>query len=175
MGIRAGSTWTLITSPFVKPPAKTPSYRLTPMKRHAGAPSTARGVTLIGDTRIFLKTWRARSGSSSKYSDHVAHCDRPRREPRPTWGQRHRDNVDGFRACSQASRVAEGDRASNLASARPLAFRPPSPRAPERAPKESLRRPRASSLLSATGWFNSRPNTDCRGYTLTGSWPMPVA
>ncbi len=34
---------------------------------------------------------------------------------------------------------------------------------PGGAPKESLRRPSASSLLSATTWFNSRPNIDCRG------------
>src|SRR5437870_593855 len=43
MEIRAGSTWTRTTSPFVSPPAKTPSYRLTPMKRQDAAPSTARG------------------------------------------------------------------------------------------------------------------------------------
>jgi hypothetical protein len=40
MEIRAGSTWTRTTSPFVNPPARTPSYLLTPINRHAGAPST---------------------------------------------------------------------------------------------------------------------------------------
>src|SRR5207302_5004530 len=35
------------------------------------------------------------------------------------------NDVDGFRACRQASRVAEGDRAPNLASAPPLVSRRP--------------------------------------------------
>jgi MFS family permease len=32
----------------------------------------------------------------------------------------------------------------------------------------------ARGVMSATEWSNSRPNTDCRGCTLIGSWSMPV-
>jgi hypothetical protein len=56
--------------------------------------------------------------------------DRARREPRPTWGQCHRDDVVGVRACCQASRVAQGNRAPILASARALVSRGPHRGAP---------------------------------------------
>jgi hypothetical protein len=46
---------------------------------------------------------------------------------------------------------------------------------PGNAPKESLRRPRAYSLLSANEWSASLPSTNCRGCTLTGEWLMSVA
>jgi putative ABC transport system substrate-binding protein len=37
------------------------------------------------------------------------------------------------------------------------------------------RRLKVSSLLSINGWWNSRPNTDCRAFTRTGRWSTPVA